>query len=680
MFHFGVDYYPEQWPEDRWPLDADLMVRAGITCVRLAEFSWGVLEPAEGTFDFGWLDRAIDLVAGRGLKVVLGTPTASPPSWLMHADASMARVREDGRAVTYGNRRGYCPSHAGYRAHCRRIVTAMADRYGSHPAVIGWQIDNEMGDRCFCAGCRAAFQQWLAARHGSLENLNRRWGTAFWGHLYRSWDHVPLPLSAGDAPNPGLALDFRRFASDVYADFQRQQVDVIRPRSPDRFVTHNFMGFGSDTLDQHQLARDLDIASWDNYPCTQWHPSDDVDPAGAALSHDTTRGLKPGGFCVMEQQAGPAGWELVGVPPRPGELALWAWQSIARGADAVVFFRWRTARFGTEQYWHGLLDHDGSETRRYREISAMGAALAAVGPAVAGTAVAAEAALLVSPDARFSQQIQATNPGLDYNRHFAALHRSFYHTNVAVDVAWPGRDLSGYRLIAAPLFTVANEADVGRLEAYVRAGGTLLLTFRAGTRDPHNAVVDARPPGLLRNLCGAEVEEYDSLPPGGRRGLRFLPRGLGAGSGVHRASWCEVLRLQGAEPLAVYTDGHYRGRPAAAMHRLGAGRVIYLGVAAEQPLYDALVPWLCRTAGVRPVLRTPPGVEATERRTGGPGGGGRRLLFLLNHSDRPARVRLGTGRFTDLLDDGRPLAGAAVLPPLGVRVLATGAGDPAKGR
>ncbi len=664
MFHFGVDYYPEQWPEDRWPIDADLMMRARFTCVRLAEFSWGVLEHAAGTFDFGWLDRAVELLAGRGLKIVLGTPTASPPSWLMQADRSMARVSETGQVVAYGNRRGYCPSHAGYRAHSRRIVTAMADRYGAHPAVIGWQIDNEFGDRCFCASCAAAFRRWLLDRHGTLGELNRRWGTAFWGHLYRSWEDVPLPLASGSAPNPGLALDFRRFVSDLYVEFQREQIDVIRPRSPGRFVTHNFMGFGSDTLDQHLLARDLDFASWDNYPRTQWHLSADVEPAAAALSHDTTRGLKPGGFWVMEQQAGSAGWEIVGVPPRPGELALWAWQAVARGADAVVFFRWRSARFGTEQHWHGLLDHDGSVTRRYEEIAAMGASLTAVAPRVDGTAVSAEAAMLLSFESRFSLQIQQTNPGLEYRRHFAAFHRALHRANITVDVVSPGDDLAGYRLLAAPLFTVVLEDHARRLETFVRGGGTLVLTFGAGIRDKHNAIVDSRPPGKLRELCGLEVDECDSLPPGATRGLRFLHRRFAAGTGRHPACWCEVLRLTGAEPLAVYTDGHYRGRPAVAMHRLGAGRVIYLGVAAEQPLYDAMVPGLCEMAGVQPVLRTPPGVEAVERRDAE-----RQVLFLLNHGDRPRRVRLGRSRFTDLAGDGRPLHGHVTLPPLGVRVL-----------
>jgi beta-galactosidase len=535
--------------------------------------------------------------------------------------------------------------------------------------VIGWQIDNEFGDRCFCAGCAAAFRRWLSDRHGTLQQMNRRWGTAFWGHLYRSWDDVPVPLASGGAPNPGLALDFRRFVSDLYADFQREQLGIIRPRSPGRFVTHNFMGFGSDTLDQHRIARDLDLASWDNYPRSQWRMVEEVDPSSLALSHDTTRGLKPGGFWVMEQQAGSAGWEMVGVPPRPGELALWAWQAVARGADAVVFFRWRTARFGTEQHWHGLLDHDGSVTRRYEEIAAMGAALTTAAAKIDGTAVASEAMMLLSFESRFSLQIQQTNSGLGYNRHFAAFHRALHRANIAVDVTDSQSDLSRYRLLAAPLLAIVREDLARRLETFVRRGGTLVLTFLAGIRDEHNAVVDARLPGTLRDLCGMEVEEYDSLPPGATRGLRFLHAGFRAGTGRHRACWCEVLHLRGAEPLAVYTDGHYRGRPAVTMNRLDAGRVIYLGVAAEQPLYDALIPGLCRMAGVWPVVRTPPGIEAAERSDRD-----RRILFLLNHGDRPRRVRLGPGRFTDLAGDERLHRGCVTLPPLGVRVLGRTAG------
>jgi beta-galactosidase len=664
MLHFGVDYYPEQWPEERWPLDADLMVRAGFTCVRLAEFSWGLLEPSEGVFDFGWLDRAMELLAGRGLSIVLGTPTASPPSWLMSADPSLARVREDGVAVPYGNRRGYCPSNEGYRAHCRRIASSMAERYGRHPAVIGWQIDNEFGDRCYCDTCRRSFQRWLAGRHGSLEEMNRRWGTAFWGHLYRSWEDVPVPLAAASAPNPGLALDFRRFVSDLYAGFQRAQIELVRPRSPGRFITHNFMGFGSDTLDQHLVARDLDLASWDNYPRTQWQMADGVDPASAALSHGATRGLKDAGFWVMEQQAGSAGWEMVGVPPRPGELALWAWQSIAHGADGVVFFRWRSARFGAEQNWHGLLDHDGTVTRRYEEIAAMGTSLRRLGSFTDGTRVPALAAILLSPDSRFSLQAQPTNPGLAYSRTVAAIHGALHRRNVGVDVVFPGADLARYKLLAAPLLAVARPGEAAALEGWVRRGGLLLLTFRAGTRDEYNAMVDARPPGLFRGLAGIEVAESDSLAPGEVRELRWLPRGLRAASGPHRMAWCDVLTMKGAEPLAFYGDGHYRGRPCTSLHRLGAGRVVYLGAAGDQPLYDALLPWLCGAAGVTPVLETPPGIEAAVREAGG-----RRLLFILNHGSRPRAVALGPWKGAELLS-GKAAGRRITLQPAEARVIA----------
>ncbi len=662
MFHFGVDYYPEQWPEERWPRDAELMVRAGFTCVRLAEFSWGVLERAEGALEFGWLDRAVGLLAERGLKVVLGTPTASPPSWLMRKE--LARVQEDGSAVPYGNRRGYCPSNTVYREHCRRIVTAMADRLGAHPAVIGWQIDNEFGDRCFCESCRRSFHRWLADRHGSLEEMNRRWGTAFWGHTYRCWEDVPLPLAAAAAPNPGLALDYRRFVSDLYAGFQREQIQIVRPRSPGRFLTHNFMGFASDTLDQHRLAGDLDFGSWDNYPRTQWSMTEAVDPASAALSHAATRGLSSTPFWVIEQQAGPAGWEMIGVPPRPGELALWAWQSVAHGADGVVFFRWRTARFGTEVNWHGLLDHDGAETRRYAEIAQMGVALRRVGPAVAGTRVSAQAALMVSPDSRFSLQAQPTNPGLGYTLHAAGLHRAFHRAHIALDIVYPGSDLAPYRLLVAPLLTVVHPEEAEALAAFVRRGGLLVLTFRAGSRDGHNAAVDARLPGALRELCGIEVPEYDSLPPGATRRLLFLPRGLRAASGPHDCSWCDVLEMKGAEPLALYADGHYRGRPAVSLHRLGTGRVVYVGVAAGQPLYDALVPWLAEAAGVERVIDAPPDVEATIRE-----GDGKRMLFLLNHGTEPRRVALGPWNGTELIS-GAAVGGRLTLGPREVRILA----------
>ena len=275
--------------------------------------------------------------------------------------------------------------------------------------------------------------------------------------------------------------------------------------------------------------------------------------------------------------------------------------------------------------------------------------------------------------------MQPTNPGLSFNHHAAAMHRAFHRANVALDVIGPDAALEGYRLVVAPLLMVVGTADVARLDAFVRGGGTLLLTFRAGSRDEYDAIVDARLPGLLRDLCGIEVDEYDSLPPRATRRLRFVERGLRGASGLYPASWCDALRLRGARALALYADGHLGGKPAITLHRRGEGRVVYLGTASDQPLYDALVPWLCGQAGVRPVLRTPPGVEAAERERDG-----RRLLFLLNHGGTPRRVRLPRSRFTDLLAEGRPgprmVGGSVVLPPHGVRLLEAGTQERATSR
>src|SRR5574341_372917 len=457
MFYFGVDYYPEHWPEERWPTDARLMVEAGFNVVRLAEFAWSKMEPSEGQFNFDWLDRAISIVHSRGIQVVLRTPTASPPPWLMSKNPDLFRVREDGLRVTFGNRREYCPNHSRYHDYTRRIVTEMAEHYADHPAVIGWQIDNEFGERCYCPVCAGAFRDWLRRRYESLAELNRRWGTVFWSHVYTHWDQIPVPLATGGSPNPGLALDFYRFASDSYVAYQQIQVDILREKCPRHFVTHNFMGFKYDGINYYDLAHNLDFVAWDNYPRTQWSMQAQVDPSQAALAADTMRGLKRRNFWVMEQQAGPSGWEVVSVAPRPGELRLWAYQSIAHGADAVVFFRWRTSRFGAEQYWHGLLDHDGHPGRRYQEIKRMGAEIKRVGERIAGSRIQPSVAMLLSYDSRFAFQVQGNNPHFSYAGQFQQFYRALYRRHVPVDIVDPAADLSAYRLVLAPALHLVSD-------------------------------------------------------------------------------------------------------------------------------------------------------------------------------------------------------------------------------
>ncbi len=623
-----------------------LMAEAGINVVRLAEFAWSKLEPSDGVFEFDWLDLAIEVLAARQISVVLGTPTASPPPWLMLAQPDAFRMGADGHRVTYGNRREYCPNHEAYGRHSRRIVERMADHYADHPAVLGWQIDNEFGDRCYCPVCAEKFQHWLRASYEDLSELNERWGTMFWSHVYNNWSEIPLPLETGGSPNPGLALEFGRFSSDAYVAYQQMQIDVLRQKCPAHFITHNFMGFNYDRINYFDLARQLDFVSWDNYQRMQWTIETGViDPAAGTLAADTMRGLKKQNFWVMEQQAGSGGWEIVSVAPRPGELRLWAWQSIAHGADAIVFFRWRTARYGTEQYWHGILDHHGMPGRRYAEVKQMGQEIKRVGDNLFGSRVRARVAIVLSYDSRFAFQIQANNPRFSYPRYLADLHRAFFAHNVAIDIVAPTDDLSDYALVIAPALYVLTEEVAKNLAAYVQNGGLLVVTMRSGVKDVDNTVVEMKLPGLLAKVCGVEVEEYDSLALDMSNKVEFAVPAPADTQLANVGIWCDVLKPVGADVVARYTEEYYAGSPAVTINRFGSGRAVYVGTIGDDAFNRTLAAWLLGLAALSPLMEAPQGVEVAERRQGE-----QRLLLLLNHSDTEQLVMLD-GRFVNMLND-----------------------------
>jgi len=664
MFFFGVDYYPEQWPEERWTIDAQLMAEAGFNVVRLAEFAWSRMEPMEGQYDFDWLDRAIEILQSKGIKVVLGTPTASPTPWLMKKNLELFRVREDGQRVTFGNRREYCPNNSLYHEYSRRIVTKMAEHYAGHPAVIGWQIDNEFGERCYCPTCAEKFQSWLRSRYEALDELNEKWGTAFWSHTYNDWTEIPVPLTTGGSPNPGLAFDFYRFCSDSYVTYQQQQIDILRARCPGHFITHNLMGFAYDRLNYFDLARNLDFVSWDNYPRMQWTMERSVDPSSMALSLDTMRGLKSKNIWIMEQQAGQGGWEILSVAPRPGELRLWAYQSIAHGADAIVFFRWRTARFGTEQYWHGLLDHDATPSRRYEEIKRMGAEIQESGDEIFGAQIKSQVAMLLSYDSRFAFQIQPNNPRFSYPEHFHQIYRAFYQRHASIDIAAPNADLSSYKLVIAPALHLVTGVIADNLKRYVQGGGTLVVTQRTGVKDESNTIVNQRLPGLLAEICGVEVEDYDSLSSHIQNCLEFTIPELVDTACVTVGVLCDILKPTSANIVARYKQDYYAGKPAITLNQYGRGRAIYIGAVGDGQLYDVLAQWLLDTTGIQSTFTVPSGVEIAQRSQGD-----QKLHFVLNHTNSPQTIYL-ENHYTNLLIR-KQIQGDVQLEPFDVLLLAS---------
>jgi beta-galactosidase len=661
----GCAYYPEQWPRDRWELDARLMAETGLSVVRIAEFAWSRLEPSENAFDFDWLDEVIGILAAAGHDVILGTPTAAPPAWLIEQHPEILPVRADGRVHGFGHRRHYCANEPAMRAASVRIARALGERYGSDERVSAWQIDNELGGRCYCDTCRSAFQSWLERRYESLSTLNEVWGTAFWSQEYGKWSQIPLPAVAANpfespfgfnrnAPNPGLALDFRRFSSDSLIEFLKLQTKVLRETcDPRQRITHNLMGFGFSEIDYHELAAEIDIVSWDNYPVLdttrQW--------IGPGLSADAMRGLKSAPVWVLEQQAGPLGWELFR-SPHPGENRLFAWQAIAHGAELVSFFRWRTARFGTEQHWHGIVDANGRLGRRRDEVRALADELAVVGDALAGALPRSDVAVLSDYDSRFALQAQPTNQALGYEAGVRAHYTALRGLGRGVDVISTRAPLEGYRVVVAPALYVMDESLAETLADYVRGGGVLVLAPRTAVKDRCNAIPERPLPAWLDELAGLEVVDYMSFAPDEGVTIAGVD-GAALAGGLH--GWFERVEPSTATALATYVDGPFAGTPALTANEVGDGRAVYLAGVADATALRDLYRLLADRAGLA-LLDLPAGVEAAALT-----GESADLLLLLNHSDEEHVVDAGPGEWRARI--GAATDGRVVLEPRGLAFL-----------
>lgn len=627
----GVCYYPEQWAQDesgegRWAVDAALMAESGLEIVRIAEFAWARMEPSPGRYDWGWLDRAIDTLAGAGLQVILGTPTATPPAWLTHAHPDVLRVDANGRRRRHGSRRHICVNNPTYRDHSVRIVRELGERYGRDDRIIGWQIDNEFGGgktaRCYCDVCAAAFRHWLEKRYETLDALNRAWGAIFWSQTYFDWAEIQLPDDAIDKANPSQALDYYRFASDSYVEYQQLQIDILRPLTGG-FITHNFMGLYRD-LNQFDLARPLDFVTWDNYPTAnpdRWRqilypPGRDAsrndlvyaydvgDPVITAMAHALTRGLKQRPFWVMEQQSGFVNWGEINPGVRPGTTRLWTWHALAEGADACLYFRWRSTLFAQEQYHSGLLRHDAQPAQGLRDVLTLQPEREEMA-AVAAEPYRAEVAVLVDYDDLWAIELHPQRRGFHYLRHLYVFYEALQRAGIPVDLIPHSADLGPYRLVLAPTLHLPSVSLVERLTAYVTTGGTLLVGVRSGLKTPTNLVTDRPLPGLLRDLCGVTVTSWQALPDGVGLDVTTDVPGLGDKA----TYWYETHDPDTAQSLARYDTGE----TALAINHIGAGHCYTLGWYPNPAQASALIGYLASSTDIEPIAALPAGMLAARR-------------------------------------------------------------------
>jgi beta-galactosidase len=551
----GVCYYPEHWPEDRWADDARRMVAMGLSHVRIGEFAWSRIEPADGQFDWGWLDRAVAVLHDAGLKIVMGTPTATPPRWLVEKMPDMVAVDADGHSRKFGSRRHYCFSHLGYRAEAARIVREVAARYGTHPAVVAWQTDNEYGCHdtaiSYSATAAAGFRRWLRVRHSDVAALNAAWGNVFWSMDYPDFDSIDPPNLTVTEPNPAHILDWRRFASDEVVSFNRAQADILRGHSPGRDIVHNFMGFFTQ-FDHHAVSCDLDVATWDSYPlgfleqfpyftaAEKLRYARTGHPDIAAFHHDLYRGCAKGGrWWVMEQQPGPVNWARHNPAPLPGMVRSWTLEALAHGAELVSYFRWRQAPFAQEQMHSGLLRPDSSEDVGAGEVAAVAREIAALG---ATGAPPRSVALVFSYEASWVFETQPQGADVRYIQLAFVMYSALRRLGLDVDIVAPDVSLDGYAMVVVPSLPIADAASVERLAKF---DGPILLGPRSGSKTCDFAIPDALPPGPLQALIPLRVVRVESLRPGLEH----------EGDGFTVSRWLEHVEGE-PTPEFVLDDGH----------------------------------------------------------------------------------------------------------------------------
>ncbi|MEU5046566.1 beta-galactosidase [Streptomyces griseorubiginosus] len=656
---FGGDYNPEQWPESVWDEDVRLMREAGVSMVSVGIFSWALLEPEPGEYDFGWLDRVMDLLHENGIRVDLGTPTVAPPKWFYRAHPDALPVTADGTRLAFGSRGAICHSNSAYRAAAAGITTRLAERYADHPGLAMWHVHNEYGvpvSACWCDSCAAHFRRWLETRYGGIDGVNEAWGTAFWGQHYTSLEQIDPPRTAATVGNPGQALDYKRFADATMRENFCAERDILHRLSPGVPVTTNFMTALSqcDSVDYWAWGREVDIVTNDHYLITDGRRTH----VNLAMAADLTRSVAGGTpWILLEHSTSGVNWQSRNPAKAPGQMARNSLAHVARGSEGAMFFQWRQSRRGAEKFHSAMVPHGGTDTRVWREVVELGVALDSLST-VRGTRTQADVAVLWDWHSWWAQNLD-WRPSVDHDarERADAFYEALYDRHLTVDFAHPEADLSAYPLVVVPASYLMTKEAGRNLTRYVENGGTLVVSYFSGIVDEDDAVHEGAYPGALRDVLGLTVEEFSPLLP------EQLVRVTGPdGSEFTGDVWTEFVVPRGAETVWTYADGLTAGQPAVTRHRCGRGTAWYVSTRPTARGLDALLGWATEDAGLPSRADLPHDVEVV-RRVGASGS----FAFVVNHTATEAKVPLD-GAGTELLT-GERTAGRLAVPAGAVRVV-----------
>lgn len=640
----GTDYYPEHWNRSMWEEDLERMLETGIEVIRIAEFAWNKFEPREGEYTWDFFDEFLDLCEKKGMRVIFCTPTATPPAWMTDRYPEVLNARQDGVLYRHGARRHYNYNSLIYQRFTRELTERLGEHYAKHPAIIGWQLDNEINcemNEFYSDSDTIAFREFLKKKYGTIEALNAAWGTAFWNQTYTSWGEVYVPRTTlSNNTNPHEVLDYKRFVSDSACRWAKLQSDILRKYiKPGDFITTNGL-FGD--LDNHRMTSEsLDFMTYDSYPNMAYGlNSHFIERNGLkdrmwCMNLDEVRSLQ-GIFGIMEQQSGANGWNtgMEAPTPRPGQITLWTMQSIAHGADYIGYFRWRTCTMGTEIYWHGILDYSSRENRRIREIREIHRKFEAISE-LAGSEYEAKIGIVETYDNKFDAELDVWHGNIE-NTSRMGLYTASQMTHTPVDFVYLRRestveDLRRYRVLFYPHALLLDEQQTAVLAEYVSQGGVLVLGCRAGMKNENGRCVQENLPGLARELAGAEVAEFTLVAEEEAPVYADWD-----GEMVEAAVFNDELEAkEDTKVLALYANSYYKGVPALTEHLFGKGRVLYFGGAFTEKTAEVFFRKLGVESPYEAVVELPKECEIAVRVKNGA-----KYFFVLNYSKENQAIRL----------------------------------------
>ncbi len=658
----GCDYNPEQWLDRPDILEEDVryMKQAGINAVTLGVFSWSVCEPDEGDYHFEWLQEIMDNLYKNGIYTILATPSAARPAWLDRKYPDAMRTDSKGVRNLHGERHNNCFTSLNYRRLVRLMDEALAQRFGHHPGLLMWHIDNEIGCECWCDACRTKFQTFLRKKyHNDIEELNQAWWTTFWSHRFNSFEQIDPPTSRGERSIHGLNLDWKRFTTANAIEFMKEEINVFRSNTPDVPVTTNFMHL-YPLLDYNKMAKELDVVSWDSYP--RWNTAEQSlyeTAAGDAFDQVMMRSFKKDRpYMMMESVPSLVNWHEFNKLKRPKVHKLTSIHTLACGSDTVQYFQWRKGRGSYEQYHGAVIDHLGrNDTRVFKDVEEVGKVLAGLSE-IQATLINAKAAILYDQENKWAVEDAAAlaKKTKKYPETCMDIFNLFMKHGVDVDLISSEESYDGYDVLVAPMLYLLKDGVADALKAFVERGGQLVATYFTGYVDKNTLCYLGGFPGDgLTELFGLYAEEIDTLYPKERNGIAFLPDSPVKGTFTAK-EYCEIIKVRDAEVLANYTDDFYKDMPAVTVKKTGAGKAYYVATRTESDGMEAILKHIWTEAGIA-VKKLPEGVEYHKRENAQYS-----YEFYMNYTENEQTVDTD-GAGMELLS-GREVSDSCTIPPL----------------